>query len=93
MPSDRTGVRERVREYMRDGYAPNPADVEALLAALDAAEADTKRLDWLEANSTAYSSAIEMDHNASLAGLIGESLRSRIDQTRATPTETPDAMR
>jgi predicted RNase H-like nuclease (RuvC/YqgF family) len=57
--------------------------ISTLTAELAEARKDSERLDWLEANSRAFSSAIEMDAPISLEGRIGQPLRSRIDATRA----------
>jgi len=61
------------------GYAPDPRQLfNALATALRAALADQRRIDWLEANSRYFSSAIEMDHDSRLNG-DALSLRAAID--------------
>ena len=51
---------------------------------------DTARLDWLEAHSAYFGSAIEMDHGAWL-DYDADSLRAAIDEAmRASQPPTPD---
>ena len=56
-----------------------------------AAAQDTARLDWLEAHSSKYYSAIEMDHNAPLGdgATLREAIDNALDAARAATLETP----